>query len=178
MGTTCIGEKPRDVKAYMDGLYTWENESGKRTVLRSAIVNLREYYAAVEFIKPDGTRTVWAGVAKLSFYRNDFCYKNMDETVGPLEQRCPVAILDMLTPTDHQWSNEWRAKCRAYHAARRAKPALKDGARIKIEDPPIWRGVTLSEVTVRRVGRRTRFYHPSLGTFGWPSIRQYNYTAF
>ena len=42
----------------------------------------------------------------------NFSYKNMDETVGPCYYDCPKGILDLLTPTDSEWANNWRAKCR------------------------------------------------------------------
>jgi hypothetical protein len=39
----------------------------------------------------------------------------MDETCGPYEKKCPLSILNLLTPTDNEWANEWRKQCRAYN---------------------------------------------------------------
>jgi hypothetical protein len=33
--------------------------------------------------------------------------------MGPCDHDCPAAILDLLTPTDSDWANAWRQKCRA-----------------------------------------------------------------
>ena len=62
MGTTC-SHKPANVKAtdfIVDNHLTWDShdkESGdKHTVLATALVGMREFYAAVEHVKADGTR--------------------------------------------------------------------------------------------------------------------------
>jgi hypothetical protein len=51
----------------------------------------------------------------------------MDETMGPLEARCPERILDLLTPTDNEYANQWRHDCRHYHAKRKKTKTLKEG---------------------------------------------------
>jgi hypothetical protein len=43
--------------------------------------------------------------------------------MGPCECDCPDAILDLVTPTDHQYADEWRARCRDNTAERRARCA-------------------------------------------------------
>lgn len=40
-------------------------------------------------------------------------YKDMDETMGPVESRAPVQILEMLSPTTNHHALEWRERCRA-----------------------------------------------------------------
>lgn len=140
MGTTGIYEKPVDVKAFMDGLYSWESDTGTRRVLKSAIVNRTEYYAAIEHVAPNGTRTVWAGAAILSYGgRNDPCkfyYKGMDETVGPRIRNCPASILDLLTEAAPGYAEKWRQDCRDRLARReRNKPLLRPGGRFKLPDP-------------------------------------------
>lgn len=52
----------------------------------------------------------------------------MDETVGPRIDNCPEHILDLLTPTDQEWANEWRQRCRAKIAAHKARPKVVVGA--------------------------------------------------
>ena len=42
----------------------------------------------------------------------NFSYKYMDESCGPCWYECPKKVLDLLTPTDSEWANEWRRKCR------------------------------------------------------------------
>ena len=63
-------------------------------------------------------------------------YKSMDESVGPCEADCPVAILDLLTPTAYPYALAWRERCRANAARRAARPTLRDG-QIVLFDPPV-----------------------------------------
>jgi hypothetical protein len=55
----------------------------------------------------------------------------MDETMGPCDHDCPAAILDLLTPTDSEWANAWRQKCRA----RLAKPRPREGQTLVLAQP-------------------------------------------
>lgn len=65
------------------------------------------------------------GVVILTQWRRgtwyNFGYKDIEENMGPCEADCPQSILDLLTPTNSEWANEWRGKCRA----KLAKPKLK-----------------------------------------------------
>jgi hypothetical protein len=183
MGWT-FQEKPRDVKAELDRQLTWTNENGSRRVLDSAIVARSEYYAAVEHVKPDGERIVWAAAFMLKFVPRavdgyTFGYKDMDETMGPYLHRCPVRILDMLTATDNEYTNAWRERCRMYHARRAALPKLVEGMRLRIKDAGglTVGGFPLEECTVIRAGRKPVFSVAGYGSFRWPSWRQYNVEA-
>ena len=122
MGTTC-SHKPANVKAtdfLIDNHLTWDShdkEAGdKHTVLATALVNMREFYAAVEHVKADGTREVWAAVIKVSWYPKDHyncCVKAMSEFEGPYYHNCPEKMLKLLTPlAEHEkYAAEWREKC-------------------------------------------------------------------
>lgn len=180
MGWT-FQRKPANVKAELDGLLTWTSETGARRVLDSAIVNRTEYYAAVETLRPDGTREVWAAVFLLKFHPRardgyTFGYKDMCETMGPYAWRCPLRILDLLTATENEYAKGWREKCREYHARRAALPRLREGMRLRVlgESVPTIAGVPMNEVEVIRAGTkpvfRTAGYY---GSFRWPSWRQY-----
>jgi hypothetical protein len=46
----------------------------------------------------------------------NFGYKDMDESVGPYANDCPARILDLLTPTDSEYANAFRKRCRAFAA--------------------------------------------------------------
>ena len=92
-------------------------DSSRCEVLKSMMVGT-VYYAAVRS-KADGH--VFGSVFLTSARDGSFGYKAMDETVGPCERRCPDSILDLLSPTDDEWSNEWRKDCRAYNAQKRAE---------------------------------------------------------
>lgn len=107
-----------DRKAEMDSIFKEEDSVNKKyhfKTLKSAIVG-STYYAAIE--KTDNItkeKEIFAlicltRVEKNSYY--NFSYKDMDETMGPFECNCPAGILNLLTPTDNKYANEWRDNCR------------------------------------------------------------------
>lgn len=166
MGTTCM-EKPANVKQYLDSLLTWENQDGKRVVLDSAICNFKTYYAAVQHTKPDGTIEVWAAVTLLSYHGSEFCYKDMCETMGPTESTCPARILDLLTPTDHEYAIAWRERCRA----NASKPKVGHGDTVKFPfEYHFSNGYKCDTFKAEKHGRAIRFRSPA-GTLcnlrGW-----------
>lgn len=120
MGTIC-SHKPDHIKAtdfLIQNHLTWDShdkETGdKHTILATSLVNMREFYAAVEHVKADSTREVWCAVLKVSWYPKDHyncCVKSMSEHDGPYYYNCPEKILKLLTPTDSEWANNWREKC-------------------------------------------------------------------
>ena len=112
-----------DRKAECDALCSWTNAKtgGHCEVLKSAMVG-STWYGACKLSLPDTEPIVFAGifltsVCKRDYY--DFGYKDMDETVGPCQCNCPKSILDLLTPTDSEWANQWRETCRANIASKK-----------------------------------------------------------
>lgn len=95
------------------------------------------FYAAVRYDGEQASKgRVFALVCLQQWSRGDyynFHYKDMDETVGPCYYGCPDRILDLLTPTDSEWANEWRQKCREYNAAQAARPKVKKGDVVKFD---------------------------------------------
>ena len=95
------------------------------TVLKSSMVG-STYYAA---IKKDKTGEVFAYIALTSSDKKrgyNFGYKSMDETCGPVECQCPQSILKLLTPTDSEWANQWRERCRMYHQHKKSPTAFSN----------------------------------------------------
>jgi len=119
------------------------------TVLDSATIG-HTWYAAVQD-KADGN--VWALVIIFQWSRDwsNFTYKEMDETMGPLEDRCPARILDRLSPTEHEYALQWRERCRLYqaHRARLAKiekgDALDFDGRCTLYGEPITRATLVDK---------------------------------
>jgi hypothetical protein len=122
MGTTFTNAKyykngKVDRKMECDSQLNFETEKTTNRVLKSTMKG-SVYYAAVETVqKETGKREVWAAVFKT--YGQDrkdpyfnFGYKGMDESMGPCYYDCPASILDLLTPTDSEYANNWREKCR------------------------------------------------------------------
>lgn len=103
----------------------WTNESNKalmtKEIERSGQIKVQKasvvngvYYGALQMVN-DPTH-VWAMVCLMrrSERFGEFSYKDIDETCGPVESKCPACILKLLTPTDSDWANEWRARCWDY----------------------------------------------------------------
>lgn len=118
-----------DRKAECDAYFMEGLNRGYYDVLKSSMVG-STYYAAVKQLKkcggkddkgeyiytdiPENEQQVFAVVFLTSTNMKDyynFAYKPMDETVGPYQYDCPKSILDLLTPTENEYANEWRKKC-------------------------------------------------------------------
>jgi len=85
------------------------------TVLKSVMVGTVHYAA----IKNNETNSVIAAITLTSADKKggyNFGYKGMDEGCGPCEAKCPKSIFNLLTPTDNDFANSWRERCREYHA--------------------------------------------------------------
>ena len=127
-------------RAYLDDQFTYTSDTVRSTVLRSALVRMRTYYAAVEQLSEGRARGVFAVVCLVRYNPRDregyiFGYKDMDETMGPCEAECPAAILDLLTPTDNAHATEWRARCRAVAEQRALRPRLRNGWMLVFDEP-------------------------------------------
>lgn len=168
MGWLFYNIKGKSRKTEMDSKYNWESEQAIYTVLKSSMVG-SVYYAAVKSVLKDGSKTdVFAAVCLTSAdKRNDmnFGYKDMDESVGPNEARCPVGILDLLTdPPPNEWAAQWRAKCRAYHASKKSKPKVGDtitlAAPVRFSDGSHESTFTVKERDSYRAGKlcKKRYY--------------------
>lgn len=124
-----------DRKAEIDALW---NDNGGRTEVVKSTVKGSVYYGAIKS-KEDGK--VFAVVYKTGTDSKDyfnFGYKDMDETMGPCEAECPVSILDLLSPTDHEWALEWRERCRknaVKSKKKRSLSTLKEGSVIQFVYP-------------------------------------------
>ena len=129
-------------RAYLDDQFTYARDDHRLTVLKSSMVG-NTYYAAAERRDGDDKREVFAIVC-LTFSRPaardgfTFGYKDMTEHMGPCESDCSASVLDLLTPIEGEWANDWRARCRANIAKWRladAKPTPKPGQTIVFDEP-------------------------------------------
>lgn len=108
-----------DRKAEIDRHYNWGDEFRKVRLLKSAMVG-STWYGAVEVEDLEtGEKSVHGSVVLTSIKDGEFYYKDMSEDVGPNESKCPVGILKLLTPTDSEWANAWRDRCRKYHESKK-----------------------------------------------------------
>lgn len=115
-----------DRKAECDAYFMEGLNRGCYDVLKSAMVG-STYYAAVKPLKkykdinakeivdiPHEEQVVFGVVFLTSTNMKDyynFAYKDMDETCGPHKYDCPKGILDLLTPTEHEYALNWRKAC-------------------------------------------------------------------
>ncbi|MBA3875556.1 MAG: hypothetical protein C0498_01245 [Anaerolinea sp.] len=111
-------------------------------------------YLAVQTI---ATGEVWAGVCMVNQGGGQVTYKEMEESMGPVAE-CPARILALLTPTDDEYRNKWRAECRAYLARQAAKPKLRPGMLVRFAEPLTFsNGDELSELVFEN---GSTFRHP------------------
>ena len=168
-------------KEYLDRQFTFTREHGYTVrVLKSAVVKMRTYYAAVEKVFADGSspRECLAVVCLINYNPRAsdgmiFGYKDMDETMGPCEVECPPAILDLLTPTDSEYANEWRKACRA----RAEKPTPKHGDVIQFASPiRFTNGKELARFEVRKARRKTMYLGDDGGYYSISRLKDREYT--
>lgn len=97
------------------------------TLLRSSVVGNNFWYL---YSNPDNVITIGLCLMKGGGRGMGWGYKGMDETWGPVELNCPLKYLSLASaPRGH--AVEWRERVRAYHAAKRARPKLKAGMRVR-----------------------------------------------
>lgn len=156
-------------KSYLDAQFTYEREQeGGGTkglqVLASSCSQNRVYYAATQVMTNGVGGEVFAIVCLVRWNPTDkegliFGYKAMEESMGPCEDGCPAAILNLLTQTQNEYALDWRGRCRA-RLARRQRP-LADGDRIKLEQALTFvDGHVADEFIVVKRGRRLAFRDP------------------
>lgn len=122
-------------------------------ILDFATVNRTTCYAAMR--KGD---EVWGLVILVTYPKNDWeniRFKYVSEEMGPVESQCPVRILDLLTPTDSKYAQEWRDRC--YANARKVTPTFGDTVRFS-HPITFTNGRDEDTFTVVRYGQRGKCY--------------------
>lgn len=95
-------------------------------MLESRVVGGHHWYL---YSTPEGAKTIGLNLIK-GGGRDGWGYKGLDETMGPCEVNCPLALLAKADEPRNDYSRAWREKVRAYHAARKAKPEPETGMRV------------------------------------------------
>lgn len=144
MGWTGYYTAPRDPKAEIARLCTYETEDRKVTPARickkgstfyvAVRVQMKDPAADVRDFKTDleGVYT-FAAVFLTSYRVEAWGYKDMDETMGPAVANAPQSLLTLLSDTTNKYAIEWREKCRANAALSARKVA--DGDVIRLTHP-------------------------------------------
>ena len=175
--------------AYLDAKFTFERPEQRARVLRSALVGMRTYYAAVEIVASGKSREVIAIVCLVQYTPRDskgdvFGYRDMSEHMGPSDCNCPEPVLDLLTPTQDANALDWRSRCRANVALRRersAKPKPRPGQVIVFDQAIRFRdGRVLDRFEVmpdNRAGRTMLYRDPETGRlYRVPNVKTRTYT--
>lgn len=102
--------------------HSFGKEPNWATIVQDALVD-DVYYAAMKSTK---TGKIWALIALTDIADGEFGYKDMDETMKPYYYDCPNALLNLLSPTDNEHANIWRAKCKANKNKRKPYKPPKD----------------------------------------------------
>ncbi len=104
-----------DKKETIKNLLRWKDETHDNEVIDISVKGNTSYIALK--IKNKNEDCVVGAVVYTSDRRAsfEFCYKLVDESMGPFDYDCPIRIINKLTPTDSEWANEWRRKCIERH---------------------------------------------------------------
>ena len=162
MGWTCTYKEP-GVKLtdwFIErGVLRWTNCAPyEYRVLDAALVHFVHYAAIERKHAVTGEREVFATVILTKSFREDasghnFCWKELSEDMGPCEAKCPVRILDLLTPTNSEDANDWRQRCRRHAAILSGVPRLKPGMTLHFKDPLLFASGPISQLVVQKVNR-------------------------
>lgn len=131
-----IGENPKGKERlaeviHQEGL-NWENETRKCEVVDSALVGSVCYFAIRCTCKDTGETKVIGTVCLTKFNKGWFYIKCMDETMGPVEDKCPKRIINLLSPTDSEFALNWRKRCLTRNSRQRMLHLLPMGTKIQL----------------------------------------------
>ena len=111
-GRWYYGTTRQERLAKMLEVYNWEDEREKVEVIDSALVGTTAFAAVKVTDKATGKTRVCASVVLSRLDGHELMTKEIGEEMGPCEKGCPRRILDKLTPTENEFANEWRRRCR------------------------------------------------------------------
>lgn len=120
-------------RAYFEREFSHGQSDAKTEFVGTAMVG-STFYAAVRDLASNEVFALVCLTQRQRGYYN-FGYKSMDEGMGPDAAEMPSKILDLLTPTDSDWANEWRSRCRRNAQKAIDAAALQRGDIIRLSRP-------------------------------------------
>ena len=90
--------------------------------------------------------------------RYNFAYKDVDESMGPLDFDCPLRMLDGLPDPINEYSAKWRERVREYHRQQAARPKLEFGDVVKFDEPLNFRKFQADTFEKVRLGKRRNVF--------------------
>jgi hypothetical protein len=141
MGWTFTSKRGQTTKEFFEKEFNYVRDNGMSGTIIRFSATWTTAYMAYEIKTPkteteDAKREVIAIVCLTRHVPNDPCgynfgYKDMTESMGPCERKCPGTILALLTPTTSEYAIEWRKDCQARIDKRKAAPKVKAGDWVK-----------------------------------------------
>lgn len=122
------------VKSFFEDQFNFTKENGTYGKILDCKSTINTAYIAYETGNSEKSEVI--GIVCLLNRRKEyynFGYKDMDESMGPNEDHCPVSILNLLSPTTNEWANEWRARCYNNLEKNACRKSLEAGDKIKFE---------------------------------------------
>jgi hypothetical protein len=133
MGSTSLHREPgQSDRAFFEAEFP-DTLTQRGEILACATIG-GTFYAAV---RDKDSGSTWALIILIIRSRGywNFTYKEMDETMGPAEDRCPARILDLLSPTDREYALDWRGRCRQNAARLAQATAIRPGDTVRFSCP-------------------------------------------
>jgi len=115
MGWTGLYHKPASIPEYFKENWEMNDDFKQITCLGQAFVGRFNLYGIWQVHLKESGKTYQFATVTLCTYKGgncEFYYKDMDETVGPCEARCPLSLLKLLkTPAHNDFARRWRKDC-------------------------------------------------------------------
>ena len=122
----------------------------------------------------------YAGVILTNRHDGEWGYKDLCESMGPVQAEAPLKLLPLLSPLDpasDRHAQAWRERVAAHHASRRARTRIAPGDRFETREPFTFgthHGGTFAArrfeaFREERPGRRARTLYRTLDT-SWPRV--------
>ncbi len=131
--------KGQSIKDFFSNQFNYDRGDGRYGKVLECSANLRVAYMAYEVGCPGEEKRIIALVCLIHHSSHDvrynFGYKDMEESMGPVESSCPEEILRMLTPTEEKYALDWRERCWNRIKEKAKNPKLEVGMVIKTASP-------------------------------------------
>lgn len=156
MGWTFMQSRGRDPLDIIRELLDYETDAYAQNVIDHAVAGTTVYLLVrrmpkgawepdFHYVNDDDGSYRWIAVFLTRRARDvfDFGYKDMSESMGPVEARCPKRLIAAASPLRHpdpagerNYAARWRQKCLDRRAAEaKRKAALVHGASIRLAQP-------------------------------------------
>lgn len=131
---TCPKGNDRIMMAIEQEGYEYKEKTRSNHVIDSALVGTTVYLAVHHINTENGVDEVYGAVILTEYdpKRNNFFTKGISETMGPSDSKCPKRILDKLSPTDNEYANEWRNRCRNKKKSDNPLAGVPQGTKIRL----------------------------------------------